>query len=135
MPAWCRSSTERRRWLRAGLCLPAWHGLANSLALGLSWSLSGGPAQAQAPVPAPPATLELNQASRAQLESLQGLGPQLVERLLAERARHGPYRDWAQLRRRLKGQGLGPRLLQRLSDQGLRIQGQPWSVSGLTQTG
>lgn len=131
MPAWCKSSTERRQLLRTGLQLAAW--------LGLACGLGHGPALAQAanaPPSSPgPSTLELNQASRAQLESLQGLGPQLVERLLAERERHGPYRDWAELRRRLKGQGLGPRLLQRLSEQGLRIQGQPWSVSGLTQTG
>ena len=130
MPAWCRSSTERRRLLRAGLCLPA----CPSLLWGLASALATGTVRAQA-APAAPATLELNQASRAQLESLQGLGPQLVERLLAERERRGPFHDWADLRRRLKGQGLGPRLLQRLSEQGLRIRGQPWSVSALTQTG
>jgi len=65
--------------------------------------------------------LELNTASRAQLESLRGLGPALVERLLQARGQ-ALFSDWADLRQRVPG--LGPTLLRRLSAQGLRVAGQ-----------
>ena len=76
-----------------------------------------GSALGQTPTPAP---LEINQASRAQLESLPGLGPALTERILLARQQQ-PFADWPDLRRRVKG--LGPRLAVRLSAQGLRVQG------------
>jgi competence protein ComEA len=68
-----------------------------------------------------PAPLERNAASRAQLESLQGIGRALAGRILAAREA-GPFTGWADLRRRVRG--IGPALARRLSDQGLRIQGQ-----------
>ncbi|MCV2365589.1 helix-hairpin-helix domain-containing protein [Paucibacter sp. DJ1R-11] len=84
-------------------------------------------------------TLEINTASRAQLESLRGLGPALVERLLLAR-QQGRFSDWAQLRRRVRG--VGPTLAQQLSAQGLRVAGKAWAaesapgptVSSPTQT-
>lgn len=95
----------RRRWLRlAALLLPH--------------LLSPQGLQAQA------ATLELNQADRAELESLPGIGPQLAERLLAERAR-APFAHWPELLRRVRG--LGPRLARRLSGAGLRVNGQAYA--------
>ncbi|MET0517816.1 MAG: helix-hairpin-helix domain-containing protein [Burkholderiaceae bacterium] len=81
-------------------------------------------AAAAAPLaPAAPPELELNQASRAQLESLPGIGPALAERLLAARSQ-GLFDGWADLRRRVRG--IGPVLARRLSDQGLRVAGQAW---------
>lgn len=67
---------------------------------------------------------ELNHASRAELESLPGLGPQKVEAILSERLR-APFDDWASLRRRVKG--LGPKLLQKISDGGLRVNGRAYA--------
>lgn len=67
--------------------------------------------------------LELNQASRAELESLPGLGVQRVERLLAERAK-APFSDWADLHRRVAG--IGAATAKKLSAQGLRINGQAY---------
>lgn len=67
--------------------------------------------------------LELNQASRAELESLPGLGVQRVERLLAERAK-APFSDWADLRQRVRG--IGTSGAKKLSDQGLRVNGQAY---------
>ncbi len=67
--------------------------------------------------------VELNTASRAQLESVPGIGPQLAERLLAAR----PFADWADALRRVKG--LGRASAQRLSAQGLRVNGQPLAVA------
>jgi competence protein ComEA len=81
----------------------------------LAWLLSGlpllGSAQAQQLV-------ELNTATRAQLESVPGIGPQLAERLLAAR----PFADWPDLLRRVKGLGRASAL--RLSAQGLRVNGE-----------
>lgn len=67
--------------------------------------------------------LELNRATQAQLESLAGVGPDLAERLLKGREAR-PFENWADLRRRVAG--IGPKLAAKLSDQGLRVQGQPY---------
>ena len=73
---------------------------------------------------AQPKLLELNQASRAELESLPGLGPSLVDRLLAERAKT-PFSDWADVRHRVRG--IGPASAKKLSALGLRVNGQAYS--------
>jgi competence protein ComEA len=67
--------------------------------------------------------LEVNQASRAELESLPGLGPSLVEKLLAARAQ-APFSDWADLLQRSRG--IGPAKAKKLSTLGLRVNGQPY---------
>lgn len=72
--------------------------------------------------------LELNSASRAELESLTGIGPDLAERLLAAR----PFKDWRDLRRRVAG--IGPKLAAKLSAQGLRVQGQAWNAQAASAT-
>lgn len=108
MPAWCGLSTEpRRQCLRAGL----------GLLLGLAWCR--GSAQEQ---DLTPPLLELNTASRAELESLPGVGPSLAGQLLTVRAQSG-FRDWQDLARRVRG--MGPKLQARLSGAGLRINGLP----------
>ena len=61
--------------------------------------------------------LEANTATRAELESLPGLGPALVQRLLAAR----PFADWADLLKRV--QGLGAASARKLSAAGLRVAG------------
>jgi len=71
---------------------------------------------------ADPARLELNQANRAQLESLPGIGPALAERMLEAREKQA-FSDWADLLHRV--QGIGRNSGRKLSDQGLRINGQP----------
>lgn len=108
MPARAASQTRRH-------CLRCLHRAL--LPLGLLLLPLG--AQAQSPL------LELNQADRAELESLPGIGPQLAERLLAERAR-APFNDWPDLLRRVRG--LGPSLARRLSGAGLRINGQAYEA-------
>ena len=87
--------------------------------------LTGGLAgRAAAAEPNP--TLALNAAGRADLESLPGIGPALAERLLAARAADGPFRDWDDLRRRIRG--LGTARLRQRSQAGLRVQGQPFDA-------
>lgn len=68
----------------------------------------------------PASALEINSASRAQLESLPGIGPALAERMLLARAKQ-PFDDWADLQRRVRG--LGKALARRLSADGLRVRG------------
>lgn len=77
-------------------------------------------------VQAAPALLELNRASRAELESLPGIGPVLAERLLAERERRA-FSDWADLRQRVKG--LGDATARALSAHGLRVQGRAYDAA------
>ncbi|MBC7378041.1 MAG: helix-hairpin-helix domain-containing protein [Burkholderiaceae bacterium] len=71
-------------------------------------------------VQAQPAALELNTATRAQLESLQGIGPSLAEMILVAR-RKGPFSDWTDLQHRVRG--VGPKLAIKMSTQGLVING------------
>lgn len=95
--------------------------LALSRRTALIWALllaTNGRAQASA--------LELNTASRAQLESLAGLGPGLVERMLQARAEK-PFEGWQDLRQRVRG--VGPALALKLSTQGLRVAGQTWTAA------
>ena len=117
MPAWCEPSIEssglpRRRLLGAGAA--AFLGPACSFALG------------QDLTPRTPPPLELNAASRAELESLPGLGPSLVALMLAAR-QQAPFQDGQDLARRVKG--MSPRMRARLSAAGLRINGQPLDAS------
>ena len=70
---------------------------------------------------------ELNLANQAELEQLQGIGPQLAQRLLDERLRQGPFASWAEVQRRIKG--VGPATAWRLSRGGLRVAGQAYADS------
>ena len=72
--------------------------------------------------PAPGIALEVNEANRAQLERLNGLGVARVERLLQERAR-APFKNWEDLVARVKG--IGTKGMQHLGAQGLTVNGQP----------
>ena len=67
-------------------------------------------------------TVDVNRATQADLESVPGIGPTLSTRLLNERVQ-GPFADWIDLLRRVKG--IGWHGAQRLSRGGLRVDGQP----------
>ena len=70
------------------------------------------------------AEVDVNTATRARLESLPGLGPSLVQRLLAAR----PFKDWADLMRRVPG--VKAAAARKLSAAGLRVAGQGYSAVG-----
>jgi competence protein ComEA len=64
---------------------------------------------------------ELNTASRAELEQLNGIGVTMAERILAERER-APFKSWNDLEGRVKGMK-GSRT-QRLQAQGVTVNGE-----------
>jgi competence protein ComEA len=70
------------------------------------------------------AALEINTASRAELERLNGVGVAMAERVMNERAK-APFRDWVDLQRRVKGMA-GTRI-ERLQGQGVTVNGIPGS--------
>ncbi|HEY0956763.1 MAG TPA: helix-hairpin-helix domain-containing protein [Roseateles sp.] len=72
------------------------------------------------PVRAQP-QVEVNTATRAALESLPGLGPSLVQRLLDGR----PFKDWADLMQRVPG--VKAATARKLSAAGLRVAGAEFS--------
>ena len=80
-----------------------------------------GPAAAQGEV-------DVNTARRAQLESVPGLGPALVQRMLAAR----PFKDWADLMHRVPG--IKAATARKLSAAGLRVAGQPFASAAGGET-
>ena len=68
--------------------------------------------------------LELNQATEAELDSLKGMGPALNRRVREARAQQA-FRDWADFQQRVSG--MGGHKARAFSEQGLTIQGQPFT--------
>jgi len=64
--------------------------------------------------------LDIQQATEAELDSLRGMGPSLTAKVLAARAEK-PFDSWSDLLRRVNG--IREAMAQRLSDQGLTVQG------------
>lgn len=75
-------------------------------------------------------TIELEQARDIDLDGLRGLGPATTRLILQERERQ-PFRDWKDLMKRTPG--IGPKKAAQLSEQGLRVQGQPYPVAPTRQ--
>ena len=71
-------------------------------------------------------TLEIAQAREIDLDGLRGLGPTTTRLILQERERR-PFRDWKDLMQRTPG--IGPKKAAQLSEQGLRVQGQPYPAT------
>lgn len=75
-------------------------------------------------LPLAAAALEINTATRAELERLNGIGVAMAERVLVERAK-APFRDWDDLQRRVKG--IAGARAERLQGQGVTVNGIPGS--------
>jgi competence protein ComEA len=67
--------------------------------------------------------LDINTAKEADLDGLKGIGPAMSGAMLTERHKQ-PFKDWADLRRRVKG--LGEKKAAQLSAEGLTVNGQPF---------
>lgn len=76
----------------------------------LSPSAPGTPTQPASPT-RPATIIDLNSATKAELELLPGIGPALAQRILDHRAASGPFARVDDLD---KVRGIGPRLLERL---------------------
>ncbi len=66
------------------------------------------------------AAVELNKASRAELETVKGIGPGMSTKILDER-KNGSFKDWSDVVARVKG--VGPGNASRFSADGLTVNG------------
>jgi competence protein ComEA len=73
-------------------------------------------------LPALAAALEINAATRAQLEQLPGLGVAMTERILQARGER-PFADWDDLAARVPG--IRGKRAEQLHRQGLTVNGRP----------
>lgn len=72
------------------------------------------------------APVDANQGTQAELESVSGLGPSLVAKLIDER-RQGAFKDWQDLIARVGG--IGPGNAAKFSAEGLTVNGVPYRGS------
>jgi hypothetical protein len=71
--------------------------------------------------------LEINEANRAQLEQLNGVGVTMAEQMLIERAK-APFSGWDDLRKRVKG--IGAKRVQQWQGQGVTVNGEGGRQAG-----
>ena len=53
------------------------------------------------------AAIDINKATQADLESIKGIGPMISTKILDERKKGGPFKDWSDVIARVKGIGEG----------------------------
>lgn len=68
------------------------------------------------------AQVDVNKADQAALDGVKGIGPVLSKSILDERKKHGDFKDWADLQKRVKG--IGDKKSDSLSQAGLTVNGQ-----------
>ncbi|MFZ4877943.1 ComEA family DNA-binding protein [Janthinobacterium sp. Mn2066] len=68
------------------------------------------------------AQVDVNKADQAALDSVKGIGPVTSKAIVDERAKGGPFKDWADFESRVKG--VGPKSSVKLSQAGLQVNGQ-----------
>jgi competence protein ComEA len=101
--------TPRRQWLAGMARLATFAAVAAHLGAAAN------------PLPLAAVPIDINHASEADLDSLDGVGPALTARILAQRAQ-APFEGWPDLMRRVKG--VRQATAQRLAAQGVRVNGQ-----------
>jgi competence protein ComEA len=74
------------------------------------------------------AAVEVNKADQAALDGISGIGPTMSKAILAERGRHGEFKDWADLQARVKG--IGDKNAAKFSEGGLTVNGMPRLSAG-----
>lgn len=77
------------------------------------------------------AMVEANSAPAADLMAIKGIGPATSRKMLEAR-QQAPFTDWADLVRRVKG--VGAKTAVRMSDSGLRVNGQAWPTASASVT-
>lgn len=78
------------------------------------------------------AAVDVNTADQPALDSIAGVGPTMSKAIIDERDKHGNYKDWNDLERRVKG--IGERNAVKLSAAGLVVNGQS-RTAGAAPTG
>jgi len=68
------------------------------------------------------AQVDVNKADQAALDGIKGIGPKTSQSILDERKKGGPFKDWADLQKRVKG--IGDKSSDKLSEAGLTVNGQ-----------
>lgn len=71
--------------------------------------------------------VDVNKADQAALDGIKGIGPAKSKLILAERAKGGNFKDWADFESRVKG--IGEKSAIKLSDAGLTVNGQARTVA------
>lgn len=69
------------------------------------------------------ASVEVNQATEAELDGIKGLGPASTARILQARSQ-GEFKNWADLMARVKG--IKPTKATQISEGGLTVNGAPY---------
>ncbi|NBX29376.1 helix-hairpin-helix domain-containing protein [bacterium] len=65
------------------------------------------------------ASVNVNQASRAELEAVRGIGPSMSGRIVEERQKNGPFKSPADLSKRVSG--IGEKTLKKFQASGLVV--------------
>ena len=74
------------------------------------------------------AAVDVNKATQADLESIKGIGPMISTKILDERKKGGPFKDWDDVITRVKGIGEGNAA--KFSGDGLTVNGAAFKVAG-----
>jgi competence protein ComEA len=68
------------------------------------------------------ADVDVNKGDQAALDGIKGLGPVKSKAIIEERTKNGPYKDWADFEKRVKG--IAEKSATKLSEAGLTVNGQ-----------
>jgi len=77
------------------------------------------------------ATLDINQATEAELDSIKGVGPAMSGKILAERKKAN-FQDWADFIRRISG--IGAARAAKFSADGVTVNGLPFQANAVAKT-
>lgn len=78
------------------------------------------------------ADVEINKADQAALDGVKGIGPSLSKAIVEERKK-GDFKDWSDVEKRVKG--VKEKKAQKLSEAGLRVNGQAVGKSAAAPAG
>lgn len=67
------------------------------------------------------AQVDVNKADQAALDGVKGIGPATSKTIIEERKKNGPFKDWADFQKRVKG--IGDKSSDKLSAAGLTVNG------------
>lgn len=79
------------------------------------------------------AQVDVNKADQAALDGVKGIGPSISKRIVDERQAHGPFKDWSDFEKRVKG--IGDKKAAALSQAGLTVNGQALANAPAAATG